>query len=85
MNEKQMTLIEFLQIFDQNTFDESVDLRDYISDRDIRWLIDHYDLTKHNSKIFGMRYNWEHPNYSRKQRWMVICSASDAEKSLFQD
>jgi len=84
MNERKQIIVEWLQEFDYRNISEDLDLRDYISDRDIRWLIDHYDLTKHNSKIFGMRYNWEHANYSKKQRWMVICSAVDAEKSLFQ-
>lgn len=84
MNERKQMIIEWLQEFDQNTFNESIDLREYISDNEIRWLIDYYDLTKHNPKIFGMRYHWEHPFFSKKQRWMVLCSASQSEKQLFE-
>jgi hypothetical protein len=81
LNERQIDLIDGLRWMDLNDPDD--DLIDDISDRDIRWLIDHYDLSKHNSKIFGMRYNWEHPNFSRKQRWMVIAESSKLEKNLF--
>lgn len=81
LSEHHIDLLDFLR---------QIDLRDpkweeisEISDKDIIWLIDHFDLTKHNSKIFGMRYLWEHPRFSRKQRWMVIAESHIQESALF--
>jgi hypothetical protein len=83
LSERQIDLIDGLRSLDLDDPDE--DLIDSVSDGDIRWLIDHYDLSKHNPKIFGMRYNWEHPNFSRKQRWMVIAESHHREHLLFRD
>ena len=81
ISERHIDIIDGIRHMDLN--DPDVDLLDSISDRDIRWLIDHYDLTKHNQKIFGMRYNWEHENFSRKQRWMVIAESHHKEQECF--
>lgn len=79
--ERQMDLMDYLRLMDVNNPDWNT-LND-ITHKEIIWLIDHYDLTKHNSKIFGMRYNWEHPNFSRKQKWMVIAQSHEKEVNLF--
>lgn len=79
--ERQMDLLDYLRHLDVNNPDWNE--INNITDREIRWLIDHFDLSKHNSKIFGMRYRWEHPNYSRKQRWMVIAKSHLRERELF--
>lgn len=78
LSERQIDIIDGLRYMDLDEY-----LIDQISDRDIRWLIDYYDLSKHNPKIFGMRYNWEHENFSRKQRWMVIAESCHRERALF--
>lgn len=82
LTERQIDLIDGIRRMDLDLPDEY--LIDEISDQDIRWLIDHYDLSKHNPKIFGMRYTWEHPNFSRKQRWMVIAESHHREVALFE-
>ena len=82
MNDRQIDLLDEIRHLDlDNPNDE---ILNGISDREIRWLIDHYDLSKHNAKIFGMRYNWEHENFSRKQRFMVIAESHHRECNLFK-
>jgi len=81
LSDYQIDLLDFVRHMDLNN--PKWEQINHISDKDIVWLIDHFDLTKHDTKIFGMRYLWEYDNFSRKQRWMVIAESHKKEKDLF--
>jgi len=83
-SEKQIDLMYDLKTFDPDSITPEDDLRAWISDRDIRWLIDHYDLARLDARVYSIRYLWQYPNYSKKQRWLIINLASEKEKSFYK-
>lgn len=80
--EWQVDLADWLRYFDPETYEG--DLREDTPDPLIPHIIDLYDLTKHNSTIYQIRYVWPHKNYSPKQRWMIVCEAAKVEKSFWK-
>lgn len=82
MQERHIDLLDEIRYLDLDNPD--IDLLEKITSDDIKWLIDHFGLDTHDPKIFGMRWHWEHPHFSRKQRWMVIAESHKKECSLFR-
>jgi hypothetical protein len=78
----QTDICYWLKYFDP--YNCHTDIRKLIPDSQIPWIIDHYELDKHNAVIYNIRWNWEHKNYSDKQRWAVICEASKKEKLFYE-
>lgn len=81
MTDEQIDWCYWLRFFDPDNCE--TDTRKWIPDRSIPWIIDHYQLDKHDSTIFNIRWNWKHKNYSDKQRWMIMCEANKRELQLF--